>query len=287
MSLKPVRFAGLLVVALLAGCAANEQRSDSRYTLKQDRGPGAAVDLSHVPDAVPRFEPPSRGGNRSPYTVWGKRYHVLDSAQGYRRQGIASWYGKKFHGHKTSNGETYDMYAMSAAHKSLPLPTFVRVTNLDNGRSVVVRVNDRGPFHEGRLIDLSYAAAYRLDMLKQGTARVEVEAIMPPHPSAAPRLAQADAQAKSVAGVSVPAPAAPETQFVQVGAYGSWGAAQSVKTRLQYLLQSLPVVISKREGEQPLYRVRLGPLAATDSLESLFEALRSAGFESPRVVDLP
>src|SRR5690554_5870511 len=142
-----------------------------------DAYPVAPPDVSRVPDAVPRLEPPSRGGNRSTYEVWGKTYSVLPEARGYARQGTASWYGEKFHGYATSNGEIYDMYKMTAAHRSLPLPSFVRVTSLDNGRSVIVRVNDRGPFHNDREIDLSYAAAARLDILDSGTGRVKVEAI--------------------------------------------------------------------------------------------------------------
>ncbi len=142
-----------------------------------DAYPEEPPDVSRVPDAVPRHEPHSRGGNRSSYEVWGKTYHVLPDASGYAKQGTASWYGEKFHGYATSNGEIYDMYKMSAAHRSLPLPTFARVTSLDNGRSVIVRVNDRGPFHSDREIDLSYAAAARLDILDNGTGRVRVEAI--------------------------------------------------------------------------------------------------------------
>lgn len=284
MRVSPLRLGVLLGALLLTGCfgTGTENRSDSRYTLSQDTGPAEAVDLSWVPDAVPRVEPPSRGGNKSPYQVWGKRYQVLDSAQGYRKRGNASWYGKKFHGHLTSNGETYDMYQMSAAHKSLPLPSFARVTNLDNDRSVVVRVNDRGPFHDDRLIDLSYAAAYRLDMLQQGTARVEVEVL---HPTVSPaRLVEIGAAGQGLAPVTPPL--AP-TQYLQVGAYGSWGAAQSVKTQLEYLVQDLSVLISKHEGEESLYRVRLGPLAGLDSLDGLFSVLRAAGFPDPQVVDLP
>ncbi|WP_240184230.1 MULTISPECIES: septal ring lytic transglycosylase RlpA family protein [unclassified Halomonas] len=150
-----------------------------RYAMSGDAYPETPPDVSQVPDAVPRDEPRSRAGNRSTYEVWGKTYHVLDDPSGYQREGTASWYGQKFHGYATSNGEIYDMYKMTAAHKSLPLPTFARVTNLDNGRSVIVRVNDRGPFHDDREIDLSYAAAARLDILDHGTGRVRVSVIDP------------------------------------------------------------------------------------------------------------
>lgn len=171
----------LLLQALLAGCAGGggSQGGGGRYAMDQDAYPDTPKDVANVPDAVPRVEPRSSGGNRSTYTVWGKTYHVLDDPAGYEAEGLASWYGVKFQGYDTANGETYDMYKMSAAHRSLPLPTYARVTNLDNGRKVIVRVNDRGPFHSERLIDLSYAAAARLGILKGGTGRVKVEAIDP------------------------------------------------------------------------------------------------------------
>lgn len=171
----------LLLLALLAGCAGGggSQGVGGRYAMDQDAYPDTPKDVANVPDAVPRVEPRSRSGNRSTYTVWGKTYHVLDDPAGYEAEGLASWYGVKFQGYDTANGETYDMYKMSAAHRSLPLPTYARVTNLDNGRKVIVRVNDRGPFHSERLIDLSYAAAARLGILKGGTGRVRVEAIDP------------------------------------------------------------------------------------------------------------
>ncbi|KAA0019359.1 septal ring lytic transglycosylase RlpA family protein [Salinicola corii] len=171
----------IVLVSILAGCAGGggSQQGGGRYAMDQDAYPDSPEDVANVPDAVPRVEPRSRSGNRSTYSVWGKTYHVLDDPTGYSAEGRASWYGVKFQGYDTANGETYDMYKMSAAHRSLPLPTYARVTNLDNGRKVIVRVNDRGPFHSDRLIDLSYAAAARLGILKGGTGRVKVEAIDP------------------------------------------------------------------------------------------------------------
>ncbi len=275
-----------LMLALLSGCFGSGNRSDSRYSIRQDRGPDSQVDLSSVPDAVPRAEPRSRGGNKSPYRVWGKQYYVMSTASGYSKEGIASWYGKKFHGHKTSNGEIYDMYGMSAAHKALPLPTYVRVTNLANQRSVVVRVNDRGPFHGSRLIDLSYAAAYRLDMLKKGTARVRVEAIVPGDKPVTELVRQSSAPAP-VPQVPVTATIPVARQYVQVGAYSSWAAAQTVKTRLEALVSDLSVLIRKREGTKVLYRVQMGPVLSAAALDELLPVLRSAGFPDPRVVDLP
>lgn len=161
----------------LAGCGSSPADHSSRYAISQDRAPRGNFDVSGMADAIPRYEAPKSAGNKSPYTVWGKSYRVLKSNDRYLQRGTASWYGEKFHGHKTSNGEIFNMYAMSAAHKSLRIPSYARVTNLDNGRSIVVRVNDRGPFHGDRLIDLSYAAARKLDFLDSGTANVEVAAI--------------------------------------------------------------------------------------------------------------
>ena len=173
----------LLLAVLLQGCSSNSSKNSG----KSNRGaygygdgpPPKDIDVSVVPDAVPKVEPILRAGNKNPYTVFGKTYHLLPTSNGYRERGIASWYGNKFHGRKTSNGEIYDMYAMTAAHKTLPIPCYVKVTNLENGRSVIVRVNDRGPFHGDRIIDLSYAAAKKLDYSIQGTANVEVVAINP------------------------------------------------------------------------------------------------------------
>jgi rare lipoprotein A len=165
-------------------------------TEPQDGFPDAAVvppNLEQIADAVPRPEPRSRYGNPAEYEVAGQRYFVMTSAAGYKERGGASWYGTKFNGRRTSSGEPYDMFAMTAAHKTLPLPTYVRVTRVSNGRSVVVKVNDRGPFHQGRIIDLSYAAALKLDLLRDGSAEVEVEAldpVVPPLAAAAPRPAQ-------------------------------------------------------------------------------------------------
>ena len=190
---KPVKLPGPIVspgptAAATAPAAPSGARPDApgEYTPGglykpgvADRGPSNAPDLSLRSEPVPKVEPRARYGNRSPYTVLGRSYHVMKSAQGYVQRGVASWYGEKFHGRATSSLEPYDMYAFSAAHKTLPLPTYARVTNLRNGRSVVVRVNDRGPFHEDRLIDLSYAAAVKLGMHDHGVAKVEVRALTP------------------------------------------------------------------------------------------------------------
>ncbi len=147
--------------------------------MENDKAPDSVPPLAHIDNAIPRYEPYSAQGNMSKYQVRGITYEVWLEKESYKQKGIASWYGKKFHGHLTSNGEIYDMYSMSAAHKNLPLPSYVKVTNLKNNKTVIVRVNDRGPFHSERIIDLSYAAAYKLDMLTSGTASVEVELVNP------------------------------------------------------------------------------------------------------------
>ena len=256
------RFCLWAAVALLSGCSAVEQ---------MDGAPVAPPDISEIPDAVPRLEPLSRYGNPPSYVVNGKRYHTLSSNRGYRERGIASWYGTKFHGRRTSTQEVYDMYAMSAAHKSLPLPTYVRVTNLENGRSVVVRVNDRGPFHENRLIDLSYAAAAKLGLLAQGTGLVEVEAV--------------DAQFTSH---EVPEPrpvlaAAPEL-YLQVGAFADRSNAERLKARL-VSVGDAPVLISEGvNGLGTIYRVRVGPLASVAKVDSLVDRLARLGVADTHVV---
>jgi rare lipoprotein A len=161
------------VLCLLVGCASSP-KPGGYY---KDDGPGDRAP-ANVPDAVPRAEPLHKFANR-PYKALGKEYVPLTSLQPFRQRGMASWYGKRYHGQKTSSGEIYDMYAMSAAHPTLPIPSYARVTNLANGRSVVVRINDRGPFHAARIIDVSYAAAHRLGFIGAGAAQVEVEAILP------------------------------------------------------------------------------------------------------------
>jgi len=190
----------LALVLLLAGCAGPDapspapspSGSDPWAGRTPDAGPDSPPDLSAVRDAVPREEPRARYGNPASYEVFGETYHVKETAEGYEEEGRASWYGTKFHGRRTSSGETYDMYAMTAAHRTLPLPAYAEVTNLDNGKRVVVRINDRGPFVDNRIIDLSYAAAYRLDMVDAGTAPVRVRTITA---AGLPTMADADGSA--------------------------------------------------------------------------------------------
>lgn len=181
---KIVSILGLAI--LINGCSS--QKPSGRYDIDSDIAPDAPISVEHLEDAHPQYEPYSLGGN-SDYTLRGEDYKILKETEGFTEKGKASWYGKKFHGHLTSNGEIYDMYSMSAAHKTLPIPSYVKVTNTDNNKTTIVRINDRGPFHEGRIIDLSYAAAYKLDVLRTGTANVEIEVIKVAMPTDAKKKA--------------------------------------------------------------------------------------------------
>ncbi|MGM0784783.1 MAG: septal ring lytic transglycosylase RlpA family protein [Pseudomonadota bacterium] len=277
-----VALIGLVLVTLLAGCAGRggaqpsmergttaPASSDGRYALSGDAYPEEPPDVSEIPDAVPRVERPSAGGNRETYRVWGKTYHVLPDARGYSREGTASWYGEKFHGYATSNGEIYDMYKMSAAHRSLPLPSYVRVTSRDTGRSVIVRVNDRGPFHSDREIDLSYAAAARLGFLEQGTGRVKVEAIDPEAWLAENRPGERESGS-----------AEERPLYLQVAALGSVGNARQLKAQLEEEL-SRPVRVASGTG---VHRVQVGPLAHADQVAPVRDELRRAGFSQSFIV---
>lgn len=219
-------------------------------------------------EAVPRAEPRSRSGNPPFYAVFGKRYYVLSSSAGYWERGVASWYGPGFHKVRTSTGEIYDMYAMTAAHKTLPLPTTVRVTNLQNGRSIVVRVNDRGPFVGNRIIDLSYTAASRLDMLRNGTAMVEVRTIDPTVPAAA--------LAGSTAEVA-PAAAAAAGLFVQAGAFSDPANAQRLAEKLRKGSYGKVFVRDDQFAGRRMYRVRIGPVPDVGTFDRVVAALERAG----------
>lgn len=264
---------GFAASLLVLACSSQQQKEASepqgkkgdeyqatRYTQYQDSAPLKHIGPDDVADAVPRADPILAVGNKSPYTVNGASYQILKDYRNYQELGTASWYGSKFHGHETSNGEIFDIYAASAAHKTLPIPSYARVTNLDNGRSVVVRVNDRGPFHGDRLIDLSYAAAVKLDYMHKGTARVRVEVL-------------------NIAGVDDlrDAPGS-HYRFLQLGAFGAENSAQRLQADLQALLQ-VPVFISEVDaGGKLLYRVRVGPLADSEQLAMVQQQLRDGGY---------
>ena len=235
-----------------------------------DGGPDRKVNLASIPDAVPRVEPKSRYGNRSGYEVFGRRYHVLDSAKGFRERGVASWYGSKFHGRRTSSGETYDMYQMTAAHKHLPLPTYVEVTNLENGRRVVVKVNDRGPFHQNRVIDLSYVAAAKLGIVGRGTGLVEIRAIDPRQPTLA---GSAPTVLDHKPGL-----------FIQAGAFGNRDNAMRMKSRLRNQLDQPVRIATVSHNGQQLYRVQVGPLLSIDLADNVSLRLQNLGIENMRTI---
>jgi rare lipoprotein A len=244
----------IVALALLAACGVREARD----------GAGRPIDPDEISVPEPRPEPRARYGNHSPYTVNGKTYRVRASASGYRARGRASWYGSKFHGRNTSSGEPFDMYKVSAAHKTLPLPSWVEVTNLDNGRKLVVRVNDRGPFKDGRIIDLSYAAAVKLDVLDAGTAPVEVRAI------------DFGEQGAKIAARPVSVPVE-----IQAGAFRRRDSANELARRLANTGIENVQVKSARVNRNRVWRVRIGPIWEAAHAQQLVERVLDLGLESP------
>jgi len=237
--------------------------------------PAGTVDLASIPDAVPRDEARSRYGNPDFYEVFGKRYHVLPSSEGYVERGIASWYGTKFHGKLTSTREPYDMYAMTAAHRTLPLPSYARVTNLRNGRSVVVRINDRGPFHDNRIIDLSFVAAKKLGVVDTGTGLVEVRALDPGAPELSRSVSTKESALGATDGPSI---------YVQVGAFGSRHNADRLRGRLESMLSRSIRIQEAQTANRPVFRVQVGPLIDAEQTDSLSDRLGALGFSDTHVV---
>src|SRR5471030_1502012 len=325
--LKLMAFAALAV--LLASCSTSRaptQKSSGTAVrampgldvnrAHKDGAPWWDVDVSRIPDATPTLHTGAYKAN--PYTVLGKTYFPLSDSKRYVASGTASWYGTKFHGQNTANGAVYDLYGMSAAHKTLPLPSYVRVTNLDNNRSVILRVNDRGPFYYDRIIDLSYAAAKKLGYAEIGTARVKVEGIDPQEWWAAkgrpaplmlnePQVAQNAAptitasagtveqwtpppqqhatdtvpvQISAKKNASVPA----SGQYLQVGAFANPDAAELLRSKLSGMV-SAPVFISSIvRNQQTLHRVRLGPIGSQGEVQQVQNSVRMANLGSPSLV---
>ena len=277
MKLHAVATTLTICMVLAAGCSVHD-----RDILDRDGAPTNLPDMSHVPDAVPLQESLSRYGNPAVYEVFGTHYRVMQSSRGYIARGLASWYGTKFHGRRTSSGEPYDMYAMTAAHKHLPLPTYVRVRNLENGRSTVVRVNDRGPFHDDRLIDLSYAAASKLGVLRKGTALVEIQAIDPATDGQAKQRPPSPRHAPTARTNLATAPAEPNV-FLQAGAFSDHANAVRLRNRLEKSLAREVRVYSPHDGSG-LHRVRIGPLATREHADSVASQLHHMGVAGTRVV---
>ena len=228
---------------------------------------------------MPRTEPRSSHGNPPFYDVNGQRYNVLVSTDNFVERGVASWYGPDFHGHNTSSGERYDMYGMTAAHKTLPIPCYARVTNLANGRSIVVRINDRGPFVAHRIVDLSYSAATRLDIVRTGTAFVELRTV---GPAANNPVDRSPTMPPEPALPMIPVPAA---LYIQVGAFADSGNAQRIIDRLQSAGVPHVFSLANTVGERVLRRVRVGPIATVEEFDRLATQLATLGFPEARLAN--
>lgn len=263
-----------LLMSLLTACS-----------VRDGPPPNYSKHWQDIPDAVPQAVTPSKFGNPSSYEVFGRRYRTLESSHGFTQKGIASWYGSKFHGQRTSSGEPYDMYAMTAAHKSLPLPTYVEVTNLDNGRKAIVKVNDRGPFHEGRIIDLSYAAATKLGVASTGTAKVSIRTVTggetrPDGPARSGDLMQSrDEKSADIGYISDDG-----KFYVQVAAYATeQNALQMVNELRQKKFSSARIHVENSNGKL-LYRVRIGPVPTSIVAEKLLAQLREINLDNAKVI---
>ncbi len=252
----------------LGGCAFHRDIADS--------APAREINTADIPDAVPHHEPRSKQGNPAFYRVNGRTYHLLPSADNYTERGVASWYGTKFHGRATSSGETYDMYKMTAAHRSLPIPCYLQVTNLQNGQQVVVRVNDRGPFHANRIIDLSYAAAKKLGITGSGTGLVEIRSISP--------ATGRQRSAKPVTVATSPVEKKENIQlFIQAGAFTSRENAEQLQQQLADVFDQHRIS-AKFDQSDKLYRVRIGPVATVEEADRLTQLITAKGFSAPHIV---
>jgi rare lipoprotein A len=285
--------AAVALAIWLAACASAPRRP----ALPSRPPPAPPAPSAPVPDAVPRAEPRSRNGNPPFYDVNGERYRVLSSAAGYVERGVASWYGPDFQGHSTSSGERYDMYAMTAAHRTLPIPCYARITNLANGRSILVRINDRGPFVANRIVDLSYSAAERLDIVRTGTAFVELRTVgvdgadtagtePSPVPAAVPAATAATAATPTAAPESPQQPAAAAIAlYIQVGAFADQENARRLIERLE--AHGLPHVFSLATtgSGRLLHRVRVGPIATVEQFDALAARLAAIGYPEARLAN--
>lgn len=296
-SIKPSTFIALsLIICTLAACSSTPKKSSGpiKRPPHSDSAPHRNIDIASIPNAVPKREPHSKYGNPKSYVVFGKRYHPLSSSKGFTQRGIASWYGTKFHGKRTSSGEPYDMFAMTAAHKTLPLPTYVEVTNLDNGRKVIVKVNDRGPFVSGRIIDLSHTAARKLNIIDSGTGRVKIKAIDPGQyrsqkPTQSAKATPAPPQKTPSISSPKPHPTAlpSERLFVQIGAFSNSRNAKNVQKDLYQRLGPKLRIDTHYSDTEKLYRVRIGPIASNDAAERVHTRLNHIGFPGSRIISEP
>ncbi|MBW2942322.1 septal ring lytic transglycosylase RlpA family protein [Zhongshania aquimaris] len=272
MTLRVLAMAALVLLAACAPLAPVEQgekkpvvtggnkvppsgSGKSRYQFERDGAPLQKLDPNTIVDAQPRHEVLRVAGNISPYIVNGKEYQLIEQYRGFKQRGIASWYGTKFHGHATSNGETYSLYEMSAAHRTLPIPVYVKVTNLDNGKTAVVRVNDRGPFHSDRIIDLSYAAAVKLGYAERGTARVEIEVI------------DTDNSYAVASGEAA-------RYYLQVAAFSQLDSANALQKQLSAGLTFPVVIATSGISGSTMHRVRVGPFVDYSSAQAAKKVLQ-------------
>lgn len=258
-------------IVTLTGCLA----LSACGSFMRDSAPSHYVDHTRIPNATPKIEPRSQYGNPDFYEVQGKRYYIRDSASNFYQKGIASWYGTKFHGRRTSSGEPYNMYAMTAAHKTLPIPVYVEVTNLDNNKKVIVKVNDRGPFAEGRIIDLSYVAAKKLGIDKEGTANVEIRTIDPRKQYIQTQQAEI---AKAAGNDS------PGQLYLQVGAFTDHKNATQLVSRLVAATDENVLINRKSAGSEDVYRVRIGPLDSESDADRIRNKLNPLGIDAPHIV---
>ena len=265
-------FSLCLLILSLEACSSTSTSSNYRYHLRHDKAPCFRINTNRIPNAVPKAEPLSKRGNPRSYVVFGRRYYVMKSARGYHARGIASWYGMKFHDFQTSNGEIYNVAGMTAAHKTLPLPTFLQVTNLRNGKKIIVKVNDRGPFVNNRLIDLSYAAAKKLDMTGTGTAPVSIVAITP----GITRLASnpTSIRRESYDGYHQTKKPAP---YIQLGLFKQRASAQKLAVLVKQWTRSPVNVKTTSIHKRSYYQVVIGPLLNSKSSQQLTHNLRLAG----------
>ena len=257
------------IIVLQSACSIFPEKQDGPMDFPEQINP------SEIPDAQPHPDSPSRYGNPTNYEVNGKRYYVQQSSKDFQQAGIASWYGKKFHGRKTSSGEVYDMFAMTAAHKTLPLPTYVKVTNQRNGRTTVVRVNDRGPFHSGRIIDLSYAAALKLGIANTGTAPVKIEVIdtgTPQQPSQQDTIIQRPIK-------QLPS----HSSFVQIGVFAKINNAKQLQNKIMNTSLPTPKVISANINNTNFYRVLIGPLMSDRHIRAIHHQLNQMGIQTTQI----
>lgn len=267
---RAIHLTGILAAVLLSACTSTAPHHH-RYSQTQDSAPNYHIDINKVPEPVPKVEPLSKHGNPAKYTVLGQTYYLRKSYLGYDETGIASWYGMKFHQFKTSSGEMYDVAGMTAANKVLPIPCYAHVTNLSNGKQVIVKINDRGPFHENRIIDLSYVAAAKLGIWPKGTGLVRVQTIDPTH-------WQPEHAATDVA--QVPVSSHPQI-YMQIGAFRTRSNAESLLNRIAQVTDK-PVHIQQVDLQgTPIYKVQIGPLASVDHSDQLFAALQREHLGTP------